>query len=80
MTVKMTCHEKSRFRVVLACCVGGIKLPPMLIFKRETMPKVTFSSAVIVQENVEGWMEENAMSVWLGRCFSGLPNGSFHAN
>ena len=37
--VRTTCHEKSRFTVVLACMADGIKLKPMVIFKRKTMPK-----------------------------------------
>lgn len=39
VTVKTSGHEKSYYTVVVACCADGTKLPPMLIFKRKTMPK-----------------------------------------
>ena len=34
--VKTTGHEKSRFTVVLACLANGVRLKPMVIFKRKT--------------------------------------------
>jgi len=33
-------NEKTRSTVVLACCADGTKLPPVLIFKRKTLPKM----------------------------------------
>ena len=32
-------NEKTRYSVVLVCCADGTKLPPLLIFKRKTLPK-----------------------------------------
>ena len=37
--VKTTGHEKNRFTVVLSCLFDGIKLKPMIIFKRKTVPR-----------------------------------------
>ena len=37
--IKTSGNEKTRYTVVLACCADGTKLPPLLIFKRKTLPK-----------------------------------------
>ena len=39
VTIKTSGHEKTHYTVALACCANGTKLPPMLIFKRKTLPK-----------------------------------------
>jgi len=36
--IKTNGNEKMRYTVVLACCADGTKLPPLLIFKRKTLP------------------------------------------
>ena len=48
VSIVTTGHERSHFTVVLACCGDGSKLPPMVIFKRKTMPKTEFPSTVVV--------------------------------
>ncbi|KAL1466476.1 hypothetical protein MTO96_042709 [Rhipicephalus appendiculatus] len=78
VTVRTTGHEKSHFTVVLACCADGTKLPPMLTFKRETLPKDIFPPTVVIQANTKGWMDEEMMVVWLDRCFSRRPDRFFH--
>ncbi|CAM4489584.1 unnamed protein product [Leuciscus chuanchicus] len=42
VTLKTTGHEKTHFICVLSCTALGEKLPPMVIFKRTTMPKEKF--------------------------------------
>ena len=80
INVRTTGHEKSHFTVVLACCADGSKLPPMIIFKRKTMPKEAFPPGVVIQTNVKGWMDESMMGVWLDRCYAKRPDGFFHRN
>jgi len=77
---RTTGHQKSHFTVVLACCADGSKLPPMIIFKRKTMPKEAFPHGVVIQTNVKGWMDESMMGVWLDRCYVKRPDGFFHRN
>ena len=56
--VKTTGHEKTRFTVVLACLANGIKLKPMVVFKRKTMPKERFPSGIVLHVSPRGWMDE----------------------
>lgn len=39
IAIRTTGHEKSHFTCVLTCMADGTKLPPLLIFKRKTLPK-----------------------------------------
>jgi hypothetical protein len=80
VAVRTTGHEKSHFTTVLACMADGTKLPPMVIFKRKTMPKEKFPSGVVVHVHEKGWMDEPGMHIWLDKCwarrpFGGLTNG-----
>ena len=36
--IKASGNEKTHYTVVLVCCADGTKLPPLLIFKRKTLP------------------------------------------
>ena len=58
--IKTTVHEKTHFTVVLACTADGGKLPPMVIFKRKTMPKDKFPPGVVVHVHPKGWMMKMA--------------------
>ena len=42
VSIRTTGNEKSSLTVVLACLANGQKLPPMVIFKRKTLPKENF--------------------------------------
>ncbi|KAK7088131.1 hypothetical protein V1264_022083 [Littorina saxatilis] len=77
VSIKTTGHEKSNFTCVLACTASGIKLPPMLIFKRKTMPKEKFPAGIVIKVNVKGWMDETMMHNWLAECFTKRPGGFF---
>ncbi|CAI9723543.1 Hypothetical predicted protein [Octopus vulgaris] len=49
VTIKTIGHEKkTHYTVVLACCTDGMKLPPLLIFKRKPLPKDCFPSGVVI--------------------------------
>lgn len=56
VSIKTTGGEKSNFTVLLGCTAEGGKLPPMLIFKRKTIPKGNFPKGIIIQANEKGWI------------------------
>jgi len=72
--LKTTGHEKTRFTVVLACMADGTKLRPMVIFKRKTMPKVSFPKGVFVHVNAKGWMDEEGIKLWIQNVWNRRPN------
>jgi len=57
--VKTTWHDKSYFTVVLSCLADGSKFPPVIIFKRKTLPKgMKFPSGVLIRAQPKaGWMK-----------------------
>ncbi|CAJ0949590.1 unnamed protein product [Ranitomeya imitator] len=73
IAVKTSGHKKTHYTVVLSCCVDGTKLPPLLIFKRKTMPKETIPKGVIVHVHDKGWMDENGMKIWIEKVWSKRP-------
>lgn len=79
VNVRTTGNEKASFTVVLACQANGQKLPPMVIFKRKTVPKENFPAGVAVKANSKGWMNEEKMSEWLREIHVRRPGGFFHA-
>uniref|UniRef100_A0AAQ5WZQ5 HTH CENPB-type domain-containing protein n=2 Tax=Amphiprion ocellaris TaxID=80972 RepID=A0AAQ5WZQ5_AMPOC len=80
VAIRTTAHEKSAFTVVLGCHANGQKLPPMVIFKRNTLPKEKFPAGVIVKANQKGWMDEEKMKEWLSEVYVKRPHGFFHAS
>ena len=50
---------------MLACCGNGLKLKPMLIFKRKTIPKINNKHGVAVSAQEKGWMDSEQMKVWI---------------
>lgn len=78
--IRTTGNEKSSFTVVLGCQANGQKLPPMVIFKRKTLPKETFPVGIIVKVNPKGWMDEEKMSEWLREVYVWRPDGFFHTS
>jgi hypothetical protein len=61
-------HERSNFTVVLCITADGSKLPPMVIFKRKTVPKGCNSKDVIISANEKGWMNSEVMSFGWRMC------------
>uniref|UniRef100_A0A146PAS9 Tigger transposable element-derived protein 7 n=1 Tax=Fundulus heteroclitus TaxID=8078 RepID=A0A146PAS9_FUNHE len=78
VNVRTTGNEKSSFTVVLACQANGNKLPPMVIFKRKTLPKENFPAGVVIKAHSKGWMDEEKMSEWLREIYVKRPGGFFH--
>jgi hypothetical protein len=60
-----TDHERSNFTVVLYITSDGSKLPPMVIFKRKTVPKGCGSKGVFISANEKGWVNSEVMKFWL---------------
>ena len=56
--IKTSGNEKTRYTVVLPCCADGTKLPPLLIFKRKTLPKDIIPHGTYVHLHSKGWMDE----------------------
>lgn len=75
VSVRSTGHEKSHFTVVLSCLANGIKLKPMVIFKRKKMPKEKLPSGVLVHVQEKGWMDENGVNLWIREIWDKRPGG-----
>lgn len=71
-----TGSEKCCFTVVLTVMADGEKLPPMVIFKRKTIPKGEFPKGIIVCVNPKGWMNCDMLKTWLTEVW-GKRKGSF---
>ena len=54
VNLRTTGNEKTSFTCVLGCTAAGQKLPPMVIFKRITMPREEFPRGVVVRVNKKG--------------------------
>jgi len=80
VSIRTKGNEKPSFTVVLGCKANGQKLPPMVIFKRKTLPKGTFPVGIIVKVNPKGWMGEEKMSEWLREIYARRPDGFFHTS
>jgi DDE superfamily endonuclease len=48
-------------------------LPPLVIFKRKTIPKENFSDRIIVEANPKGWINESTMKIWLNKVWRRRP-------
>ena len=75
-----TGNEKSSLTVVLSCQANGQKMPPMVIFKKKTLPKEMFPVEVIIKVNQKGWTDDDRMSEWLREVYAERPNGFFHTS
>ena len=73
--IKTSGNEKTRYTVVLACCADGTKLPPLLIFKRKTLPKDVIPHGIYVHVHSTGWMDGEGMKLWLDKVWSKRPGG-----
>jgi len=74
--INTTGAEKCSFTVVLSVTADGGKLPPMVIFKRKTIPKEKFPKGIFVQANEKGWMNGEMFKMWLEEIWRKRP-GSF---
>lgn len=79
VSIRTTGNEKNRFTVMLGCMGDGTKLPPYVIFKRKTMPKLTFPKGIIVRVHEKGWMTDATMKEWLRVVWGRRPNTRQHS-
>ena len=77
VTLRTTGNERTSFTCVLSCTASGGKLPPLVIFKRITMPKESFPKGIVVRVNKKGWMDESMFKAWMSECYSQRPGGFF---
>jgi len=73
--IKTSGNEKTRYTVVLARCVYGTNLPPLLIFKRKTLPKDVIPHGIHVHVHSKGWTDGEGMKLWLEKVWSKRPGG-----
>ena len=69
--VKTSGNEKT----LLACCDEGTKLPPLLIFKRKTLPKNVIPHGIYIHIHFKGWMNGDGMKLWLEKVRSKRSGG-----
>ncbi|CAI7891540.1 unnamed protein product [Closterium sp. NIES-53] len=63
--VRTAGYEKERVTVMLAVTARGLKLPPYVIFKCKTIPKVPIPAGVVVRAQEKGWMDEGLVQDWI---------------
>ncbi|KAM7293550.1 POGO family transposase [Ixodes scapularis] len=60
-----TGHEHTRFTAMLRCTADGWKLPPYIVFRRNTIPKgEVFPKKVIIRANEKGFINEGMVKEW----------------
>lgn len=59
VSIKTTGNKKNRFTVMLACTADVGKLPPYVVFKRKTMPKLQFPKGIYVNVHPSGWFDDD---------------------
>ena len=65
VSINTTGNEKNRFTVMLVCTAAGGTLPPNVIFKRKTLPKVTWAKGAFIRCQDKGWMDDALMKDWI---------------
>ncbi|XP_068112898.1 uncharacterized protein [Hyperolius riggenbachi] len=75
--LRATGNEKNHFTVVLSCLANGIKLRPVIIFKRENLPKkAKFPPRITVRAHLKGWMDEQGTKKWLEEIWNERPGAA----
>ncbi|KAI5153276.1 hypothetical protein ENBRE01_3160 [Enteropsectra breve] len=54
----------------------GQKLPPLIIFKRKTVPKLGIRNDVVVAANENGWMNTSIMKIWREKVWAARRRGA----
>jgi hypothetical protein len=61
---------------VLSVTSNGGKLPPLVVFKRKTLPKGNFPKGILIAADEKGWINQDIMKVWFEK-FGGKVNNPF---
>jgi hypothetical protein len=64
VTVRTGGNEKQQCMVILCITADGRKLPPYIILKTKTLPKVNVKG-VIIQAQESGWMDQALVLDWI---------------
>ena len=73
--IKTSGNEKTRYTAVLARCVDGTKLPPLLAFKRKTLHKNVIPHGIYVPIHSKRWMDGEGMKLCLEKVCSKRSGG-----
>lgn len=75
VTIRTGGNEKQRCTVMLSITADGRKLPPYVVFKRKTLPKIPGNGThgVIVQVQEAGWMNTTLIEDWIKRVWMRRP-------
>ncbi|CAI7783092.1 unnamed protein product [Closterium sp. NIES-53] len=57
-------YEKERVTVMLAATADGLKLPPYVIFKRKTVPRIMVPPGIVIRAQEKGWMDKRLVQDW----------------
>jgi hypothetical protein len=72
VTVRTGGNEKQRCTVMLCNMADGRKLPPYMVLKMKTVPKVNVKG-VIIQAQESGWMDQALVLDWINRVWQQHP-------
>ncbi|CAI7856774.1 unnamed protein product [Closterium sp. NIES-54] len=62
--VRTAGYEKERVTVMLAVTADGLKLPPYVIFKRKTVPRIVVPPGIVIRAQEKGWMDDRLVQDW----------------
>ncbi|CAI7746591.1 unnamed protein product [Closterium sp. NIES-53] len=62
--VRTAGYEKERVTVMLAVTADSLKLPPYVIFKRKTVPRIVVPPGNVIRAQEKGWMDERLVHDW----------------
>lgn len=63
--------------IILQVCLvlTAQNFPPLLIFKRKTLPKDKISAGIPIHVHQKGWMDESDVKLWGKKVWARRPGG-----
>lgn len=81
VNVKASEHDKTQYTAVLSCFGERAKLPPLLIFKKKTLPNDKILRGIAVHVHQKDLMDNEGMKFWIDKvwlkCSSAFLKNSF---